>query len=166
MRVVHLSNAATVVVDVVAWGLVHAGTGYAVHRLPLRALERDTGIWRSRRFERDGRFYEDVLRIRRWKDRLPEAGAVFAGGVSKRRIPSAADGGPARLAAETRRAELGHWLAAAAGPLFVLWNPPAVAAVMVAYGVVVNAPFVAVQRYNRLRLARVLRRSSASTGDA
>ena len=51
----------------------------------------------------------------------------------------------------------------ACGPLFVLWNPPAVAAVMVAYGVVVNAPFIAIQRFNRLRIGRILARQSRSS---
>ena len=50
-----------------------------------------------------------------------------------------------------------------AGPLFVLWNPPPVAVVMVVYGVAVNAPFIAIQRYNRLRASRVLARASRSS---
>ena len=76
-----------------------------------------------RRFEGE-RLYRDVLRIQRWKDRLPEAGALFAGGVCKRAAHRRRAGGLERFVVETRRAELGHWLAAAAGPLFVLWNPP------------------------------------------
>ncbi len=160
LRLIHLSNAWTVVVDVIAWGLVHALTGYFVHRLPARRFRRDAWLFQSRRIERSGRLYTHVLRIRRWKDRLPEAGALFAGGVSKRHLPATDRAGLEQFAIETRRAELGHWLAAAAGPLFVLWNPPAVAIVMVAYGVVVNAPFIAIQRYNRLRVARVSARST------
>ena len=42
--------------------------------------------------------------------------------------PAAEQGGLERFVVETRRAELGHWLAAAPGVLFVLWNPPAVGA--------------------------------------
>ncbi|HEX6659850.1 MAG TPA: hypothetical protein VF065_17285 [Ilumatobacter sp.] len=155
-----------VLVDIVAWAVFHAATGYAVHRLPLRKLQRDTWLLRQRPFEDDGRVYER-FGIRRWKDALPEAGALFSGGMSKRRLPGAAGGGLPRFVAETRRAELGHWSAMACGPLFVLWNPPAVAAVMVAYGVVVNAPFIAIQRYNRWRGERVIarrKRSSSSTG--
>ena len=72
-------------------------------------------------------------------------------------MTDAARGGLERFVLETRRAELGHWLAAAPGILFVLWNPPAVVPFMVAYGLLVNLPFVAVQRYNRLRASRVLR---------
>ncbi len=151
------------VVDVLAWAVFHGATGYAAHRSPRRWFEHDTWAARPRRWERDGRTYER-LRIRRWKDRLPEAGALFAGGSSKRHIPPAAAGGVARLAAETRRAEWAHVGAAACAVLFVLWNPLWIAAVMVLYGVAVNAPFVAVQRYNRLRIARVIgRRTRRST---
>jgi len=86
--------------------------------------------------------------------------------VSKRRIPAAADGGLTRLAAETRRAEWGHVTCAACAPLFALWNPPWIAVVMIGYGVAVNAPFVAVQRYNRLRISRALARRSRRSATA
>ena len=154
LPLVHLADPVAVVVDVVAWGLVHAGTGYAAHRLPPAHLVSDGWLLRPRRFERDGRTYER-LRIRRWKDRLPEAGALFAGGLSKRRVPGGR-AGLIRFAAETRRAELGHWWALGASPLFLLWNRPLAAALLVAYGVTVNLPFIAIQRYNRLRVSRVL----------
>lgn len=156
VRVVHLSDPVTVLLDVVAWGLVHAGAGYLAHRVPVRWLARDRWLFRERRFERGGRLYGRTLRIGRWKDRLPEAGALFAGGISKRHVTGASDGGLERFVVETRRAELAHWLAAAPAPLFALWNPPAVVPVMVLYGLLVNAPFVAVQRYNRIRASRVL----------
>lgn len=163
MRVVHLADAPTVVVDIVAWGLIHAGSGYLVHRLPVAWLSVDRWLFAERRFERGGGLYTKGMRINRWKDRVPEAGALFAGGVSKRTVTRGGDGGLERFVVETRRAELGHWLAAAPGPLFALWNPPAVVPVMIAYGLVVNLPFVAIQRYNRIRVSRVLRRRAART---
>ena len=146
-----------VVANVVFWAVVHAGTGYLVHRLPVHHLDEDGWLWRPRRVERGGRLYERA-RIRSWKDRLPEAGALFAGGTSKRHLPDRSADGLARFAMETRRAELGHWLALVAGPVAVTWNPPAGAVAMVAYGVLVNAPFIAIQRYNRQRLQRILAR--------
>lgn len=159
----NLPSAALVALNVAAWAGVHAGTGWYVHRLPLHRVERDTWLWRARGWELDGRVYER-LAVRSWKDRLPEAGDLFAGGMSKRRLPSPAPEGLHRFAAETRRAELGHWLAAVAGPLFLLWNPPLIAAVMVVYGLAANLPFIAVQRYNRLRIARISARRDARAG--
>ena len=155
------------IVDVAAWGAIHAGTGYLAHRLPESFCRRDTWITRLRRCERSGRIWR-VLRVRRWKDRVPEAGAVFAGGVSKRHLPGSGEAGLQQFAAMTRRAEYGHWMCAAASPVFALWNPAWIAAVMVGYGVAVNAPFIAIQRYNRLRtegpLARFAARSRSARG--
>jgi glycosyl-4,4'-diaponeurosporenoate acyltransferase len=161
VRVVHLSDPLTILVDVVAWGAIHASAGYVAHRTSVAWLSRDRWLFRERRLEGGGRLYARTLRISRWKDRLPEAGALFAGGISKRRVTAAEWGGLGRFVVETRRAELAHWLAAWPGVAFALWNPPAVVPIMVAYGLAVNLPFVAVQRYNRIRAARVLRARDA-----
>ena len=142
----------TIVVDVIAWGVFHAATGYAAHRLGDARLARDGRLLRLRRFEAGGRWYRRRLRIHRWKDRLPDAGDLFAGGISKRELPSHDAAGLRLFERETRRAELAHWWALACGLLFPLWNPPLAAALLVGYGVAVNLPFIAIQRYNRARL--------------
>ena len=161
MRRIAVSKTRTMIANVVAWGVVHAATGYAAHRLSPSVLRSASRWLRPLPFENDGHWYEEHLYIKRWKDRLPEAGDVFAGGLSKRRLPNRDDGGLDRFALETCRAELGHWLAALASPLFLLWNPPVAAALNVAYGVGVNVPFIAVQRYNRVRAERALSRRLA-----
>ena len=46
----------------------------------------------------------------------------------------------------------------ACSPLFLLWNPPLPAALLVAYGVGINLPFIAIQRYNRLRIQSIIAR--------
>lgn len=148
----------TVAVDVVVQGLFHAGTGYAAHRLGEGRLRSDGWLLRPRGFEAGGRFYRDRLHVHRWKDRVPEAGALFRGGVSKRQLPSYDVAGLELFVRETRRAELGHWGAMACGPLFVWWNPPLPSALLIAYGVVVNVPFIAIQRYNRFRTLAIIER--------
>ncbi|NPD06875.1 hypothetical protein HN031_19550 [Nocardioides sp. zg-1308] len=150
----------TVVVDVLAWGFFHAATGYAAHRVPAAWLDRDRWALRPRRFEAGGTWYRRRLRIHRWKDRLPEAGALFQGGVSKRQLPAHDLDGLLLFVRETRRAELAHWWALSCGPLFVLWNPPLAAGLLVAYGVLVNLPFIAIQRYNRFRTQSLIERLS------
>jgi glycosyl-4,4'-diaponeurosporenoate acyltransferase len=154
-----MPQAVTIVVDVVAWGLFHGATGYAAHRLGEERLSRDGWLLRPRRFETTAR-YRRWVRINRWKDKVPEAGALFPGGVSKRELPSYDVAGLELFVRETRRAELGHWWAMACGPLFVLWNPPLAAGLLVGYGVAVNAPFILIQRYNRLRTQAILARRS------
>ncbi|HET8616040.1 MAG TPA: hypothetical protein VFL94_10975 [Actinomycetales bacterium] len=154
----------TLAVDVLAWGTCHAGTGYLAHRLGARRLQRDGWLLRPRPHEVTGVWYRRRLRIHLWKDRLPEAGDVFPGGISKRELPSTADDGLELFVRETRRAELAHWWALACGPVFALWNPPVASVLLVTYGVVVNLPFIAVQRYNRFRALALLRRRTTRDG--
>lgn len=149
---------AAVAADAAAWAGVQVGAGYLAHRLPDRALERDGWLLRERAWEGGGRFYVEVARIRGWKGLLPEAGGFFAGGVSKRSLGGRGADNLARLARETRRAELGHWLMMAPAPLFVLCNRPLLAPFMAVYALAVNLPCIAAQRYNRIRLLRAGRR--------
>lgn len=156
MPLVELSAGWAVVVDCVVWAVVGVSTGYAAYRWPTERLAHDGWVTRLRAFEAGGRWYERRWRIRRWKDRLPEAGSVFGGGFSKRALRSRQTDHLDRFIVETRRAELTHWVVLAVGPLFFLWNPWWLALVMVAYALVANVPCIAVQRFNRGRLERVL----------
>jgi len=149
-----MSLAAVLAVDAAAWCAVQAGAGYLVHRVPDRRLSVDGWLLRERAWEGGGRVYRR-MRIGRWKRWLPEGGGVF-GGYDKRALPTPTAANLERYRRETRRAELGHWLALLPAPLFALWNPPLLWPAMGAYAVAVNLPCIASQRYNRLRVSRVL----------
>ncbi|UDY36052.1 glycosyl-4,4'-diaponeurosporenoate acyltransferase CrtO family protein [Dermatobacter hominis] len=152
-----LDDIAAVLVSCAAWAVIGVVTGFVGNRLPERRIDHDTWLTRPRRIERDGRLYQRTLRINRWKDTLPEGGAIFAGGTSKRHLGGSSDADLLRFAAETRRAELVHWANLAAGPLFLIWCPLRLGVAMVAFGVVAHSPFICIQRSNRLRIGRILR---------
>lgn len=153
-----MPQALTIAVDVLAWGMFHGATGYAAHRLSDERLGRDGWLLRPRRFELGGRWYRRRLRIHAWKDKVPEAGDLFRGGISKRQLPAHDLDGLRVFVRETRRAELTHWWAMWCGPLFVLWNPPLASGLLITYGVAVNLPFIAIQRYNRFRTQSLIER--------
>jgi len=156
VRALALSRPALVALDAALMAAVQVTAGYLVHRLPRAALERDRWLFRARSVEAGGRVYERVLRIRRWKPWLPEGGALFDGGFDKARLPVRDDGFVRRYVAETRRAELGHWLAVAPVPAFFAFNPWYASVVVVVYAAAANGPCIAAQRYNRIRLQRLL----------
>jgi glycosyl-4,4'-diaponeurosporenoate acyltransferase len=148
-----------VAIDSALWAGASAAVGYAGHRLPASVVRRDTPLTVVRRGERGGRIYERIG-IRSWKSHVPEAGALFGGGVSKRSLPGRDDLSLLDFAAETRRAELVHWTLLVIAPLFALWNPWPLALAMVAYGLLANLPFVAIQRFNRARALAIVHRKS------
>lgn len=139
-----------------AWVVIEIGSGYLTNKLPLRLFAADGPLTRTRRWERDGQTYARVFRVQRWKDALPEAGGMFAGGFGKRALRTRSSEKLDRFIAETRRAELTHWLPVALSLTFFAWNPPYVAVWMPIVGFLGNAPFIMVQRYLRPRLARLL----------
>lgn len=155
MGVLALSRPALVGADVAACVVIQVAAGYLVHRVPAPFWAADRWPFRARPVEADGRVYERVLRIRRWKPWLPEAGAAFRGGFDKARLVRRDDAHLARYIGETRRAELGHWLALVPAPLFFAFNPWYAALVVQGYLAAANLPCIAAQRYNRIRLQRL-----------
>jgi len=153
--VVDLPKWAMVVLDVAVWGAWSAGVGFVAHRRPANAFARDSWLYRLRAFEHGGRLYER-WGIRRWKDRLPEAGALFTGGFSKRSVRTRDRDVLERFVVETRRAEWTHWTIMLITPVFLIWNWWWVELLMVVYALAANLPCLLVQRYNRARLTRLL----------
>ena len=157
-----LSAWAVIAANVVGWATWMLFVGWGVNRVALGRVDHDTWLTRARGFERGGRWYESRWHIRAWKDRLPEGGAFFRGGFAKRSVAGGDAALLSRFVAETRRAEYAHWLMRAGAPVFFVWNAWWGDVLMVAFAVAVNLPCLMVQRYNRLRLTRVLRRLAAS----
>jgi glycosyl-4,4'-diaponeurosporenoate acyltransferase len=153
--VIELSPIVAVASNIAVWLGWSVAVGYIGHRRPLRSFATDRWWSRLHRLERGGSWYARTLRIKAWKDRLPELGGLFAGGFAKR--GAARDGEYLeRFVSETRRAEWVHWTVFLLWPVFALWNPPWAVAVMFMYATVVNAPCLLVQRYNRARILHAL----------
>ena len=145
-------SVALVVFDAAVWFALSVAVGYAGHRVPSRWLTRDGALTRLRPFETDGSFWQRRFAVRRWKDRLPDAGAFF-GGISKRRLRGTT---LEVFLIETRRAEIVHWGLLACAPLFALWNPPLLTGAMLFFALIANGPCLVVQRFNRARLLRLV----------
>src|SRR5712692_4374948 len=95
-------NLFIVLIDSGVWATWSTLCGYVAHRIPRARLSGKRWLFRIRRFEAGGRVYERLLRIKRWKDRLPDAGALFRGGFSKRRVMTRDPEYLETFAAETR----------------------------------------------------------------
>jgi glycosyl-4,4'-diaponeurosporenoate acyltransferase len=163
LPIVELPLWSVAILNVAAWGSWSAIAGYIAHRRPVASFARDTWLYQLRAVERGG-LYEQRLAIKRWKDRLPEAGGLFTGGFSKRSVRTKDRETLERFVVETRRAEWTHWAIMAATPQFLVWNPWWVEPFMIVYALAANLPCLLVQRYNRTRLQRLLATAGARPG--
>ncbi|MFP4643922.1 MAG: hypothetical protein ACLFM0_06175 [Spirochaetales bacterium] len=154
-----MSEAVRVLLISISWITIHIGSGFLAHHMPLRWFQADRWCFRSRSWEQGGAFYRRYFAVDRLRRRLPEAGSLFAGGFSKASLLTSEPAYLARFVAETRRAELSHWMAVGASLFFFFWNPLHIAIWMPVYAVITNIPFVIVQRAVRPRLQALHRAS-------
>lgn len=152
----------TIVLDFVAWFVIHVGVSYVVSRPRADSFDPNGWLYRERHWEREGRTYEKLFGVKRWKRLLPDGAALFKGGFRKKRLQTADSEYFSLFVRESCRAELTHWVVFAFGPLFFIWNPWYVGIVMIVYATVVNMPCIVTQRYNRIRLTRLLGRRAVS----
>jgi glycosyl-4,4'-diaponeurosporenoate acyltransferase len=138
----------------VGWAVL---VGYIANHFSDKWFEKDTFITRLRKFETQG-WFQKYLKVHIVKKYLPERGELFGTGTSKKSLPEGEKLGLEKFLIETRRAEYVHWIVIFAW-VFTLWFNPAWAVWTVAVLLVLgNLPFILTQRYNRLRLLRVLKK--------
>ncbi|KQN97677.1 hypothetical protein ASF12_20970 [Paenibacillus sp. Leaf72] len=174
-----LPSLAVLALNIGGWLLVHLGVSYFHTSLPERWFARPEagagagGTVRKaerskekRHFGRgaepkqpdksgEERFYEQVLFIRSWKDSVPDGSFLFRRGFQKKRLAKRGQAYYQEYMGETLRGEWTHWLSIVPAPLFFIWNEPLYGYLMVGYALAANLPFIAILRYNRLRLRRI-----------
>lgn len=116
-------------------------------------------IYKIRKWEIANSFYTRKLKIKKWKDKLPSYTAK--NGFSKKQLKSISEIDPRYIKdfiTETCRGEWDH-LMCCAYILIAFWiNPLPYAVLFSSIVVFCNLPFVAIQRYNRLRLLRLYKK--------
>ena len=144
----------TLILNIGLWPVIQLAMALLFNHWPSSAFSDEPEI-ASPRTER---FFERVLLIRLWKDRLPDGGRWLAGGFAKGHLSGSKPQYIREFIRSTRAGEWCHIATIAAAPVFFLWNPPWADAVMAGYALLSNLPCIFVQRYNRGRLSRLLQR--------
>jgi len=157
----HLPTLPTILLDIAAWLIIHMGVSYSMTHIPLRSFDTEFWLYKQRKWEKDGKIYVRIFRLKKWKRRLPDGAALFKKGFQKKHLKALDDVYLDDFIRETCRAELTHWIMFLFSLVFFIWNPWWVGIVMIVYAILVNAPCIIIQRYNRIRLKRVCAKLTA-----
>ena len=155
----------TLIINLLLGVLWHYATFFVCIFRSKKAFSPDKRMFRARRWENNGRIYNDLLKINRWKDHLPQH--IGKNGFSKNHLDGVSPDYLDEFILETCRGEWNHrancWFAAV---LFVL-NPIGLALLLAFLLLLGNVPFAVIQRYNRFRLQKLkqtlLRKSERET---
>lgn len=113
-------------------------------------------LFRTRKWEKNGKIYEIVFKIKKWKNLLPDGGAVIKGGFQKKHIDILSIEKLDKYIVESCRGEFAHWLLILSFWTVGFFSPPIVMLVMFVYSVFANVPCIIAQRYNRPRVTSLI----------
>ena len=121
-------------------------------RLNEKTFDYRRNIYKSKKFENNGKFYVKYLKIKKWKDKLPQY--VSKNGFSKKNINLKQVGDKKyfeKFLIETCRAEWNHLVCCMYAIISMLINKFPFSMIFSIIPVMANLPFLVIQRYNRIR---------------
>jgi len=151
----HLTSLLNIIIDIIAWLIIHVSVSLSIDKIPPESFNPKSWLYRERSWEKGGRTYKVLLRVKTLKGILPDGAALTKNKFRKKHLGNPDAAYIQRFIVETCRAELIHWGIFIFSPLFLIWNDWWIGMIMIAYGFVVNVPCVVTQRYNRIRLKRI-----------
>jgi glycosyl-4,4'-diaponeurosporenoate acyltransferase len=152
---INLSPIWLFIVNVLAWFFFHMFISFLTLQIPDQWLSKRKRCFRSRSWERDGKFWQDVFHVREWKKYLPDGSMFLKDSYDQTHLEGTEIEQIKKFILETKRAELTHWWMIPPAFLFFIWNPLWAGAVMILYALILNIPLIITQRYNRPRLERL-----------
>lgn len=156
MQILFLDPLSTMMVDVLAWVVIHLSIGYWSSKIPLNRLNPNHWLFQTFNWEKDGEVYQKFFRVRSWKKFIPNGSRLYRGGFSIKNLTANDPAYLNRCLKETVRADICHWLMILPGYLFFLWNNVALGWVMVIYAHLNNLVPIIMQRFNRPRIRKYL----------
>jgi len=127
--------------------------------LPSRLFESDTWWSQTFKWEANGKIYEKIFFIKKWKKYLPDGAALFKDGFQKKSLTDTSVEYYDQFITETRRAEFSHWIQILPAAVFYLFNPLWASLVITAYFILSNGFPIVAQRYVRPKLKKLKKRT-------
>lgn len=153
---IEFSIIVTILVNIIAWFFFHMTISFAFYKAPYRWFEKDRNLFKLKKWEKNGKIWDEIFYLRKWKDHLPDGSAIFKRGFKKKNLRQKDPEFLKKFIAESKRAEITHYVSILPAPLFYIWNPVWAGHIMILYAVMANIPCVMAQRYNRPRMEKIL----------
>lgn len=125
---------------------------YLSNKMPDHFYSNGNWLLRQREWEKRGEFYQRVFRVKLWKKLLPELGDIVKSVFPKKRIKEYTREYLNKYIFESCKSEMTHWCIIFSTLLFFLWSEFEPAMMIVLLAIILNLPYIIIQRYNRPRI--------------
>jgi glycosyl-4,4'-diaponeurosporenoate acyltransferase len=152
----YFSGTWLLIIDILAWLVINLSVAGIISRLQPESFNPKTWLYKEQSWEHQSGLYERFFKIKKWKGWLPDGAEVSRKAFKKKHLQTADSNYIWIFILETCRAEILHWIIFVFGFIFFIWNPWYVGIIMIFYAAITNLPCVLTQRYNRIRLQKLL----------
>lgn len=125
---------------------------YLSNITPTGIYSRTNWLFRERKWEKNGEVYQQWVKVRHWKKFLPELGDFVKSVFPKKQIKDFSKDYLELYLMECCKSEMTHWCIILSSLLFSLWNELPDAIVIFVIAIILNMPYIIIQRYNRPRI--------------
>lgn len=151
--------------DAFLWFGLHMLGVYGCHKMPDKQYEQNSFLFELLPFEKDGRIYATLFGINEWKDILPDGGSINRYGFGKTRMASLDLFYLHKFHLETMRAEAIHWVGMTTSLVFLFRHPWPRNLLTFFGAILIDLPFIMIQRYNRPRVMKLILSKEARYGN-
>jgi hypothetical protein len=120
--------------------------------LPSSIYSSKNWLLRERKWERNGEFYQRTLKVKYWKKFLPELSDFVKSVFPKKELKEFSKDYLQKYLLENCKSEITHWCIIFSSLLFFLWAEFGQSSLILILAVVLNLPYIVIQRYNRPRI--------------
>lgn len=146
----------TFAVNMFIFMLFSAVISYVSAKMPKRLFYYNRWVFREMKWESDGQIYQRLFKVKIWKKFVPELSDFIKCIFPKKYIKVYNTAYLSNYLIESCRAEFTHWNIIMSSFLFSLWNDTFYTIIMIMVAVVLNLPYIIIQRYNRPRITKAL----------
>ncbi len=157
MQIFFISKEWVLTLSILFWFIFQVSAAFISKKIPNRWYSVNFFLFKERKWEQGGKFYSEVLKVRKWKSFLPDGAAIINSGYKKKNLTNYSQENLELFLVESCRAELTHFLAIIPFWFFGLFAPIEIIAYMLIYALAINMPCIIVQRFNRPRILKLLK---------
>lgn len=145
------------VLNIICICFIHLVGSWICLKIPRGWFKISNSLFRALWWEENGTIYR-LIKVKKWKEYLPDGAKLFNSGFQKKRLKEMNEDYYYDFLLETKRAETTHYVSLLPLLFFFIWNPIEAYVLILFYGLIANVPCIIVQRYNRIRFNKVVKK--------
>lgn len=127
-------------------------------KIPEDLLSYKRSLYKEKKWEKGGKIYDTFFHVKKWKVLLPDISDFIKPAFCKKVLKEYNENYLSTFLIESCRSELTHWAIILSAFLFSIWCDLLKVLKLVLLAIILNMPFIIIQRYNRPRIVRLLNR--------